>query len=97
MIKNKSLFFSFLTKNIKIKLFLKTIFFYFIGVYILTLPIFTIKFNLIDGLNIYGFISSKYVLLTENIFCIVLSSISFICCFYSINKIIGEIRKDDKK
>jgi hypothetical protein len=90
MIKNKSLFFSFLSNKIVLSLFLKSIFFFAVGVYILTLPIFTIKFSLIDGLNIYGFISSNYVLLIENIFCIVLSLISFIWCFYSAKKLIEE-------
>lgn len=71
-VKQSQLFFN----NLKVRMFFKTIFLFSIGVYILSLPLLTLKLSLFDSINWIGYVSPSWVLFGENIFCIGLSIIS---------------------
>lgn len=95
MIKTKiyPLFFS---NNLKLKLFLKTVFLFSVGIYILSLPLLTWKFSLFDGVNWLGYTSPSFVLLGENIFCIFLSIISISWSYLTIKKLKGVMQNEIK-
>jgi hypothetical protein len=79
---NKSLF-----------IFFKIIFLLFNGIYILTLPLLTLRFGLVDGLNPYGYINPSIVLILECAFCIASSFVSFIWCGLMIKKLRENMRE----
>lgn len=77
-LKNNPLF-SF--KNLKITLAFKFLILFSTGLYVLSLPYYYFKFNLVDGVNIFGYASPSWVLMFEVIFCI---SLSIICLTWAI-------------
>jgi hypothetical protein len=87
----------FFSNNLKVTLIFKSLFLFSIGVYVLTLPLLTIKFGIVDGVNFMGYISPNWVLFGECVFCIILSLSSISWSLLTVKKLMEIFKNENKK